>query len=84
MFRYIVRRLLQAIPTLLGVSIITFLLVSAAPGDPISLRTFGNPRMTAEMKDTLRRQLGLDQSFRSSTSPGSPVCPFARATRLPE
>ncbi len=61
MFRYIVRRLLQAIPTLLGVSIITFLLVSAAPGDPVSLRTFGNPRMTAEMKDALRRQLGLDQ-----------------------
>jgi peptide/nickel transport system permease protein len=61
MLRYIIRRLLQAIPTLLGVSIITFLLVSAAPGDPVSLRTFGDPRMTEETKDILRRQLGLDQ-----------------------
>jgi len=61
MFRYIVRRLLQAIPTLLGISILTFLLVSAAPGDPVSLRTFGDPNMTAAAKETLRRQLGLDQ-----------------------
>lgn len=61
MVRYIIRRLLQAIPTLLGVSVITFFLVSAAPGDPVALRTFGNPKMTAEAKDILRRQLGLDQ-----------------------
>lgn len=61
MLRYIVRRLLQAIPTLIGVSIITFLLVNAAPGDPITLRTYGDPRMTAETKEILRRQLGLDQ-----------------------
>jgi peptide/nickel transport system permease protein len=61
MFRYILRRLLQAIPTLLGVSIITFILASAAPGDPVSLRTFGDPNMTPEAKATLRRQLGLDQ-----------------------
>lgn len=61
MVRYIIRRLLQAIPTLLGVSIITFLLVSAAPGDPVSMRTFGDPRMTEETREALRRQLGLDQ-----------------------
>jgi peptide/nickel transport system permease protein len=61
MFRYIIRRLLQAIPTLIGVSIISFLLVNAAPGDPISLRTFGNLKMTAEMKEIMRKQLGLDQ-----------------------
>lgn len=61
MFRYIIRRLIQAIPTLVGVSIITFLLVSAAPGDPVSLRTFGDPRMTQETRDALRRALGLDQ-----------------------
>jgi peptide/nickel transport system permease protein len=61
MLRYIIRRLLHAIPTLLGVSIISFLLVSAAPGDPVSLRTAGDARMTANAKETLRRQLGLDQ-----------------------
>lgn len=61
MIRYIIRRLLQAIPTLIGVSIISFLLVSAAPGDPISLRYAGDPNMTPETKEILRRQLGLDQ-----------------------
>lgn len=61
MARYIIRRLLQAIPTLLGVSVITFILVNAAPGDPISLRTFGDPRMPTEQKEAMRRALGLDQ-----------------------
>lgn len=61
MARYILRRLLQAIPTLIGVSIITFLLVAAAPGDPVSLRSFGNPDMTAEARQIMRKQLGLDQ-----------------------
>ncbi|HHY11257.1 MAG TPA: ABC transporter permease [Firmicutes bacterium] len=35
MFRFIVRRLLQAIPTLLGISIVVFLMVHLAPGDPV-------------------------------------------------
>jgi peptide/nickel transport system permease protein len=61
MTRYIIRRLLQAIPTLLGVSILSFILVNAAPGDPITMRTFGDPRMTEETREILRRQLGLDQ-----------------------
>ena len=61
MARYILRRLLQAIPTLLGVSIISFLLISAAPGDPVSLRTAGDRKMTPQAKEILRRQLGLDQ-----------------------
>ncbi len=61
MFRYIIRRLLQAIPTLFGISIISFALVSAAPGDPVMQRTF-DPTITNESREILRRQLGLDQS----------------------
>lgn len=60
MARYILRRLLQAIPTLLGVSIISFILVSATPGDPVLVRTF-DPNITKETRETMRRQLGLDQ-----------------------
>jgi peptide/nickel transport system permease protein len=60
MLRYIIRRLLQAIPTLFGISIISFLLVSAVPGDPVLVRTF-DPKMTQEARELLRRQLGLDQ-----------------------
>jgi peptide/nickel transport system permease protein len=61
MARYIIRRLLQAIPTLIGVSIITFLLVQAAPGDPVALKFAGNPRTTQETKYAYRKSLGLDQ-----------------------
>ncbi len=60
MFRYVFRRLLQAIPTLIGVSIISFFLVNSAPGDPILIRTF-DPKITEETREILRRQLGLDQ-----------------------
>lgn len=61
MLRYIIRRLLQAIPTLFGISVISFVLVSAAPGDPVMQRTF-DPKITKETREILRRQLGLDQS----------------------
>ena len=61
MTRYVLRRLFQAIPTLIGVSIISFVLVFNAPGDPVTMRTFGDPRMTEETRQALRRQLGLDQ-----------------------
>jgi peptide/nickel transport system permease protein len=61
MLRYLIRRLLQAIPTLIGISILSFVLVSAVPGDPILTRTF-NPDITENTRETLRRQLGLDQS----------------------
>ncbi|MBV7338303.1 ABC transporter permease [Chloroflexi bacterium TSY] len=61
MTRYILRRLLQAIPTLLGVSILSFILAYSAPGDPVTFRTFENPDITQEAKEILRKQLGLDQ-----------------------
>lgn len=60
MSRYILRRLLQAVPTFFGVTVIAFILMLTAPGDPVSLITFG-PQSNPEMAATLRRQLGLDQ-----------------------
>ncbi|MFQ5420667.1 MAG: ABC transporter permease [Anaerolineae bacterium] len=60
MFRYVIRRLLQAIPTLFGVSLIAFFLVKSAPGDPIMIMTF-DPTITDEAREILRRQLGFDQ-----------------------
>mgnify|MGYP006276133241 CR=1 FL=1 len=60
MTAYILRRLIQAIPTFLGVTLIAFFLMISAPGDPVALITFG-PQSNTEMAETLRRQLGLDQ-----------------------
>jgi peptide/nickel transport system permease protein len=60
MNRYVFRRLLQAIPTLFGITLISFLLMLATPGDPITTITF-NPNSSPEATAQLRRQLGLDQ-----------------------
>lgn len=60
MSTYIFRRLIQAVPTFFGVTVIAFLLMLASPGDPIALITFG-PQSNSEMAETMRRQLGLDQ-----------------------
>ena len=57
---FILRRLVYAIPTLIGISIITFVIVRLAPGDPIRLYTFGS-RATNEDIEALRHFYGLDQ-----------------------
>ena len=59
---FILKRLVYAIPTLLGISIITFVIVRLAPGDPIRLFTFGS-RATNEDIEALRHLYGLDKSL---------------------
>jgi peptide/nickel transport system permease protein len=59
MGRYIIRRLLQAIPMLFILSIVLFTLVSVAPGDPVAALSRRRPR--PEMREQLERQFGLDQ-----------------------
>ncbi len=59
MTRYIVRRILQAIPLLLIISVILFVLINLM-GDPVA--SFGGRRrLRAEDRERLTRQLGLDQ-----------------------
>jgi len=60
MGQYIIRRLLQAIPLLLIVSIVLFALVNLAPGGPLAQYTRSR-RMTAERREALMRQYGLDK-----------------------
>ncbi len=60
MGQYIVRRLLQAIPMLLIVSIVLFALVNLAPGGPLAQYTRSR-RMTEERRESLMRQFGLDK-----------------------
>lgn len=62
MGRYFLRRLLQAIPTLFGITIISFAMMLSAPGDPVTLITF-TPDSNPEVRETLKRQLGLDKSI---------------------
>lgn len=61
MGKYILRRLAQAVPTLLGVLVLTFLLTRLSPADPVTLAFGGDPTVTAEDKEALREALGLNQ-----------------------
>lgn len=59
MAKYIARRLLVAIPLLLVITIIVFLLMRAAPYDAIDAMT--NPRMSAETIAAIKAKYGYDQ-----------------------
>jgi len=57
--RYLLRRLLIAIPSLLGISVVLFTVLALAPGDPFEeLAT--NPNVPAEVSAALRVKFGLD------------------------
>ena len=58
---FIIRRVLYAIPTLIGISIITFLIARLSPGDPIRLFTFGIKDFTQEDYLRLLHAYGLDK-----------------------
>jgi len=56
---YLLRRLLIALPSLLGISVVLFTVLALAPGDPFQeLAT--NPNVPAEVKAMLRQKFGLD------------------------
>jgi peptide/nickel transport system permease protein len=60
--RYIVRRLLVAIPTLLIISFVVYAILALAPGDPLS-QFAANPNVPPEARENIRRALGLDQPW---------------------
>lgn len=60
LFLYLLRRLVQAIPTLLGVAILMFLFVRALPGDPA--RLYAGLDATATEVAAVRERFGLDRS----------------------
>jgi peptide/nickel transport system permease protein len=63
MATYILRRVLQLIPTLLLISVIVFVLLSLKPGDPVDDMRRGNPGFTQEDYERLREFYGLDKPW---------------------
>jgi peptide/nickel transport system permease protein len=59
MVAFIVRRLLGAIPLLLGIATLIFFVLNLAPGDPTAF--YFNPSIPPEVIEQLRRNMGLDQ-----------------------
>ena len=61
MGRYLALRLVGAIPTLLGVTVLTFLFIRLIPGDAIAARLGTSTALTPEQLASLRAYFGLDQ-----------------------
>src|SRR5579864_3528317 len=59
MTRYLLRRLLIAVPSLLGISLILFTVLALAPGDPFG-DLASNPNVPPEVAAALRAKFGLD------------------------
>lgn len=63
MQRYIIRRLLLMIPTLLGVTLVVFLLVRSIPGDVTDLFLGDYGAQSPEQKLALKKEFGLDDNI---------------------
>ena len=59
MGNYLLRRLIVALPSLLGISLILFVLLALAPGDPFG-ELASNPNIPPEVREALRIKFGMD------------------------
>lgn len=57
---YLLRRILISVPTLLAISLVIFLILELAPGDPLS-ELANNPSISEAVRENIRRSFGLDQ-----------------------
>jgi len=59
--RFILRRLVQAIPTIFGIMLISFILLRVSPADPVKLMVPSDTEITEEDKNNIREALGLNK-----------------------
>src|SRR5258708_4054487 len=62
MLRFILRRLIQMIPLILGITFISFVVMKMAPGDFLS-QMASNPQVNPETLARLRHNFGLDKPW---------------------
>ncbi|HYC56489.1 MAG TPA: ABC transporter permease, partial [Candidatus Binatia bacterium] len=61
MLVYVAKRLAGFVPLLLGITLVSFLVMWAAPGNPVDLMTDMNPKASPEAREKLERYYGLDK-----------------------
>ncbi len=61
MLTYLLKRLLEMIPTLFGITLISFFIIHLAPGKPTDIFTELNPKITPEAREKLEKYYGLDK-----------------------
>ncbi len=74
MFKYIVKRLLVAIPTFFGITVLVYLISAMAPGSPLEM-LMADPMATKESMEALENTDGVKMTRRSySISGGLEPC----------
>lgn len=61
MVTYLTKRLLEMIPTLFGITLLSFFIIHLAPGKPTDVLTELNPKITPEARERLEKYYGLDK-----------------------
>src|SRR4030066_1534917 len=61
MLTYLLKRLFGMIPTLFGISLLSFFIIHLAPGKPTDVLTEMNPKITPEAREKLEKYCGLDK-----------------------
>ena len=61
MLLYLAKRLMLMVPLLLGITLISFVVIHLAPGEPTDLQTQLNPEASTELQERLRAQYDLDK-----------------------
>jgi len=61
MLAYIGKRLLEIVPTLFGITLLSFFIIHLAPGKPTDVLTEMNPKITPEARERLEKLYGLDK-----------------------
>ena len=64
MKNYILKRILQLVPVLFGLTILTFLLLYISPGDPAQKKLVSMEQtITEDMLEDMQKEMGLDRPF---------------------
>jgi peptide/nickel transport system permease protein len=61
MLLYITRRLLLMVPLIFGITLITFIVIHLAPGNPVEVQTEMSLKVSAQAKENLKKLYGLDK-----------------------
>lgn len=61
MLKYLAKRMLEMIPTLFGITLISFFIIHLAPGKPTDALSEMNPKMTPEARERLEKLYNLDK-----------------------
>ena len=61
MLTYLAKRFLEMVPTLIGITLLSFFIIHLAPGKPTDVMTELNPKITPEAREKLEKLYGLDK-----------------------